>query len=360
MQIGLIGLKNSGKSTLFTILTGRHDTEPDRSDLTIQGIFTTFDSRLETLQKLCKSKKQVHPSFEILDLPPIVALKDAVESVSSKILEEVKNCDALIQVVRQFTNPAVPADLTNPDPVTEKSNLDTELVFVDLAIVENRLERIEKMKNKSPDFCQPGEIELLEKCKDTLENENPLSVLDLDASSEKLLRGYQFLTIKPRVTIINIDEEEIPNSSVWIDRLENSFPAQKGAFEAICCRTEQEILELSEEEQVEFRKDLGIEEPASKKVAVILMDTIRLIRFLTVGDPAAQSWIIPEGTAANKAAGTIHTDIERGFIRAELVTYDNFVKYGSIAKCKENGCFRLEGKDYIVKEGDVIMVRFNV
>lgn len=360
MQIGLIGLKNSGKSTLFSMLTGRHETELDRSDSAILGIFTTLDSRLEFLQKIYNAKKQVHPSFEILDLPPLLTIDNAVEPVTSKILDEVKKCDALIQVVRQFTNPAVPTNLPVPDPVTEKINLDTELVLIDLVIVENRLERIEKMKTKSPDFCQPGEVELLEKCKDTLENENPLSVLELDSVSEKLLRGYQFLTIKPRVTIINIDEEEIQNSSVWIERLESRFPAQKGAFEAICCRTEQEILDLSEEEQLEFRKELGIEETAGEKIATVLMDTIRLIRFLTAGEPSAQSWIIPEGTTANNAAGAIHSDIGRGFIRAEVITYDNFVKYGSIAKCKENGCLRLEGKDYIVKEGDLILVRFNI
>lgn len=360
MQIGLIGLKNSGKSTLFSILTGRQESENDRSDLAKYGIFTTIDKRLEVLQKICNSKKQVHPTFEILDLPPILASKDAVESVSSKILEEVKNCGALIQVIRQFTNPAVPSDLSVPDPVKEKINLDTELVLLDLTIVENRLERIEKMKNKSPDFCQPGEIELLEKCKETLENEQPLSVLELDHESEKLLRGYQFLTIKPRITIINIDEEEIQNSSIWIEKLESRFPAHKGAFETICCRTELEIFDLNEEEQLEFRKELGIEDQAGKKVANKLMDTLKLIRFITAGEPSAQSWIIPEGTAAQKAAGTIHSDIERGFICAEVVTYDNYVKFGSIAKCKENGCLRLEGKEYIVKEGDVITVRFNV
>ena len=360
MQIGVIGLKNAGKSTLFDVLTGHVTAGHERPGGSRHGVMVVPDDRLEFLQKACNAKKQVHPSFEILDLPPLQMIKSSAETGSTGILEEAKNCEALVQVVRQFTNPAVPFEQGGLDPIREKSTLDTELIFVDLTIVENRIKRIERMKKKVRDFYQPGEPELLRRCRETLENEEPLSVIEMDSENEKLLRGFQFLTIKPRITVVNIEETEIANHDEWIVRFESRFLLQKGTFDAICCQTEKELLELPEKEREEFRQELGIDRPAVKDVTARLMKIMDLIRFLTATEPAAQSWLIPAGTPAQKAAGVIHTDMERGFIRAEVVAYDDYVRHGSIPQCKEQGCFRLEGKKYPVREGDVIHFRFNV
>jgi len=360
MQIGIIGLQNAGKSTLFDILTGHISAAYERPGESRHGVMVIEDERLEFLQKCFETKDRVHPSFELLDLPPFSVIKSSAETGSTPVLEEVKNCDVLIQIVRQFTNPAVPYAQERVDSFGEKSALDDELLLVDLAIVENRIERIEKMKHKVRDFYQPGEPELLRRCRETLEKEVPLTTLDLDPVNEKLLRGFQFLTIKPRITIINIDEGEIPNRGHWVARFEEQFPAQKQTFDAISCQEERELLALEEDERDEFRKELGIEIPALKLVTELLMKTANLIQFLTAAKAAAQSWIIPAGTSAQKAAGAIHTDMERGFIRAEVVSYDELVKYGNVAKCREKGCFRLEGKEYTVQEGDVIHFRFNV
>ncbi|KPK88771.1 hypothetical protein AMJ80_10625 [bacterium SM23_31] len=361
MQIGIIGLKNAGKSTLFDILSSHISAAYEQSGTSRHGVMAVEDERLDFLQKCFETKNRVHPSFELLDFPPLGMIKNSAETGSTAILEEVKNCDILIQIVRQFTNPAVPFAQEGIDALGEKSALDAELLLVDLAIVENRIERIEKMKHKVRDFYQPGEPELLRRCRETLEKEEPLSVLDLDTVNEKLLRGFQFLTIKPRITIINIDDGEIPNRGNWITRFEEHFPAQKQTFDAISCQEERELLTLEDDdERDEFRKELGIEIHAVKLVAELLMKTANLIQFLTAAKAAAQSWIIPAGMSAQKAAGTIHTDMERGFIRAEVVSYDELVRYGNVAKCREKGCFRLEGKEYIVQEGDVIHFRFNV
>jgi len=360
MQIGIIGLQNAGKSTLFDILTGHISAAYERPGESRHGVMVIEDERLNFLQRCFETKDQVHPSFELLDFPPFGVIKSSAETGSTPVLEEVKNCDVLIQVVRQFTNPAVPYAQGGVDPFGEKSVLDAELLLVDLAIVENRIERIEKMKHKVRDFYQQGEPELLQQCRETLENEEPLSILDLDPVNEKLLRGFQFLTIKPRITIININEREIPSRGQWVARFEDKFPAQMQTFDAISCQEERELLDLEEDERDEFRKELGIETHALKLVTELLMKTANLIQFLTAAKAAAQSWIIPAGTSAQRAAGAIHTDMERGFIRAEVVSYDELVRYGNVAKCREKGCFRLEGKEYIVKEGDVIHFRFNV
>lgn len=360
MQIGLIGLKNTGKTTLFSLLTGRNVTDREHAEQTRHGIITIPDNRLEFLQKAVNAKKQIHSSFDLIDLPPLTTIKNSAESGSTGILEEAKNCNALIQVVRQFSNPTVPAERGTIDPVAEKSALDTELMLVDLTTIENKLERIDKMKSKNPDFCKPGEPELLQKCRSTLESDEPLSVLDLDPDNEKILRGYQFLTIKPRITVVNLDDEETAGGESWVQRLEEKFPAQKGTFLWINCRTEKELQELPEDERIEFEREYGIERKAVERVTAELVRTMKLIRFLTASEPSAQSWIIPAGTPANKAAGAIHTDIERGFIRADVVTFDDYFKYGTVPKCKEKGCFRQEGKDYRVNEGDVILFRFNV
>jgi len=360
MRIGVVGLKNAGKSTLFDVLISHRTASRERTGESRHGVMVIPDERLEFLQKATNAKKQVHPSFEIIDLPPMRKIKSSMESDSTKILEETKYCDALIQVVRQFTNPAVPYEQEGLDQFGEKSTLDAELIFIDLMTVENRINRIEKMKHKVHDFYQPGEPELLQRCRETLEKEAPLSILNLDSESEKLLRGFRFLSIKPRITVINVDETEIANYDEWIDRFENRFPLQKGTFEAICCQAEGELLDLPEDEREEFRQEFGLDQPAVKVVTERLMKTMNLIRFLTATEQAAQSWIIPAGTPAQKAAGIIHTDIERGFIRAEVVTYDDYVRCGNIAQCKEEGCFRLEGKEYIVQESDVCFFRFNV
>jgi len=361
MRVGIIGMKHSGKSTLFDCLT-RHITKThERLGETHLGILTITDDRLEMLQKIFNAKKQIHPLFDIIDLPPLAFIKTSVESsVLSKIFEEVKNCDVLIQVVRQFTNPVVPPESGAINPLKEKSSLDSELILMDLIIVENRINRIERMKNKMKEAFHPNEPELLQRCRESLEHETPLSTVTLDAEREKILRGFQLLTLKPRITVININESEIPDTSEWESQFDIQFPAQKGLFTALSCRTEQELLELTEGEQDEFRKELGIEKPAHVRTAERLMDSAHLIRFLTGGENMVQSWIIPAGSNAHKAAGVVHTDMERGFIRAEVVTYDDFVRFGGFSDAKEDACLRLEGKEYIVKEGDVIHFRFNV
>jgi len=361
MHVGIIGLLNSGKSTLFEVLTGHASQPHERINVPRHGIITLLDERLDDIARVYDSKKITQPVFELVDLPPMRVLKTTTDSDPANLLDEVKNCKALIQVVRQFANPAVPGPETGIDPVSEKHALDSELALLDLAIIENRIERIEKMRRKKPDFYHPREPDILQLCKETLENEEPLTVLEFAKEDEKLLRGYQFLTLKPRVTVINLDESEIPDANSWIEKFEQEFPAQKGSFAAMSCQSELELLEFSDEqERLEFSRELGIDHEGRIDVSDHLMKAMDLIRFLTGGPTEAHSWLINKGAVAQEAAGAIHTDIERGFIRAEVITFEDLMKYGSEAKCKEAGKYRLEGKQYVVQDGDVIYFRFNV
>jgi len=362
MQIGIIGLLNAGKSTLFDILTNHISAPHDRpAGEARHGIMTLYDSRLDTVARIHKSKKITHPTVTVVDLPPMRILKSASETEASNIIDEVKNSAALIQVVRRFSEPAVPIPESGINALKDKAALDSEMGLLDLTIVENRLDRIAKTRQKKPDSFHLREPEILLKCKEILESEEPLSTLQLDHEDEKLLRGYQFLTLKPRITVVNIDENEIPGSRAVVREFEEAFPAQKGMFIAACCRAEQELLEFSDEnERNEFSREFGIEQPSASIMSERIISSMNLIRFLTGSSQEARSWLIPQGSTAQEAAGTIHSDIERGFIRAEVVVYDDLTEYGSEARCKEHGKYRLEGKKYIVQDGDVIYFRFNV
>ncbi|MFC1492634.1 DUF933 domain-containing protein [candidate division KSB1 bacterium] len=360
MKIGIVGLKNAGKSTLFDILTGHISSGIEKPGEVRNGIFTVNDDRVDFIRECFDSKKKSYSNLELVDLPTLEFVKNPDNKNASKILEEARNCDAIIQVIREFSNPSVPFPEFGVDPLQEKRTFDSELILTNLITVENRLERIEAMKKKLKDYAQPGEVEVLQLFRKTLEDEKPLSSLDLDSNSEKLIRGFQFMTLKPRINIINLDEGHLGEEKDIISRMEAEFPSEKGAFEAVCCQAEKEILELPEDEREEFRSEMGIKEGAVRKVVEKLISTLKLIRFLTGGDTEARSWLIPEGLAAPAAGGTIHTDIEKGFIRAEVIKYADMLVHKSEGKCKEKGCYRLEGKEYRVEDGDIIYFRFNV
>ncbi len=360
MKIGIIGLKNSGKSSLFDILTGHLSSSSEKPGEVRNGILTVKDDRVDFIQECFDSKKKSYSNLELVDLPALQFVKNPEDRNASKILEEARNCDALIQVIREFSNPAVPYPEFGVDPVQEKLTFDSELILTNLITVENRISRIEAMQKKLKDYAQPGEIEVLRLCKKTLEDEKPLSTLDLDNNSQKMIRGFQFMTLKPKINIVNLDESRIEDSNEIVSKLESEFPSEKGSFEGICCQAEKEILELPEGERVEFRNEMGIKEGAAQKVVEKLITSLKLIRFLTGGDTEARSWLIPHGLTAPAAGRAIHTDIEKGFIRAEVIKYSDMLIYKSENKCKDMGCYRLEGKEYIVDDGDIIYFRFNV
>lgn len=359
MQIGIAGLKSSGKSTFFDVLIGKASTGMEKPGEARNGIMPVPDERVDFLEVSYNSKKVVHPAFQLLDLPSLQTSSSQNDKSAVKILEEYKRCDALIHVIRQFTNPAVPIPDSGIDPSKEKVNFESELILTDLTVIENRLERITKLKGKQKDL-NPREPEILERCKEVLENEKPLITVEFSNDDRKVLSSFQFLTMMPVISVINIDEDELGNEIDHINKLVDNFPEQKGNIEAVCCQAEREILDLDEEEREVFREELGITTPAPVQISSLLIRSMKLIRFLTGGEQESRSWIIPAETRAQEAGGAIHSDIEKGFIRMEVVSFEEFKIHGSEAKCKEAGCYRLEGKDYIVQDGDMAYFRFNV
>jgi len=357
MKIGLIGLPKSGKTTLFNLLTGasvatsRYDT--GRSELHT-GIARVPDMRVDRLSELFKPKKTTYATFEVVDLAGIA--KGERSGLDTK---EFRNADALLHVVRAFADPALPA----PDPRRDIADLETELILADLEVVERRLERLEVSIKKRRTDAEVKEQEILRRLKDELEAERALRALDVTSEDTKVIRGFTFLSHKPILHCVNLDEKSVADG----DRVTERF-----GLEALAARPhtrvgwvsaviEAEVAQLAGDEQAAFLADLGLREPALRRLLQDCYALLGLVAFFTVGEDEVRAWPIPAGTRAQDAAGAVHSDIARGFIRAEVNTYDELVAAaGSFADLRARGQLRLEGKDYVVRDGEICHFRFNV
>ena len=357
MKIGLIGLPKSGKTTLFNLLTGssvataRYDT--GRAELHT-GVARVPDPRVEMLHGLFKPKKTTHATFEVVDLAGIA--KGERAGLETK---EFRNADALLHVVRAFADEALGA----PEPRRDIEALETELLLADLEVVERRLERLEASIKKQRKDAELKERELLVRIKAALEAERPLRAETLTPDEDKLLRGFTFLSAKPIFHIVNLDETSIAAG----DRVVETFGLADVALRPrtrvgwVSAVIETEIARLEGDEQQAFLADLGLAEPAIRRVLRECYALLGLVSFFTVGDDEVRAWPIPQGTRAQDAAGVVHSDIARGFIRAEVNGYDELVAVaGSFADLRARGQLRLEGKDYVVRDGEICHFRFNV
>ncbi len=349
MKIGIVGLPSSGKTTIFNALTGSSaetsSYQGAKKDPNL-AIVKVPDSRLQKLSGLYNPKKTTPAQVHYVDLGGTVSAKEESGSALDEMLNLLRPVDALIHVVRNFDYAGIP-----PTPQEDFENLESELVFTDFFIVERRVERLEKevKKGKKGD---PRELELLKEAKDILERGEALrNYPDLAHAPE--LRGYAFLSGKPCIVVLNSGDDTEPESTNL--KLPSDIP-----FIEIKGRLEMEISQLDEEEQEVFRQDLGIEEPATYQLIRESYQLLGLISFFTVGPDEVRAWTIKNGTPAQKAAGAIHSDIEKGFIRAEVVSYDDLMECSNYGAAQKAGKVRLEGKDYIVKDGDIINFRFNV
>ena len=357
MKIGLIGLPKSGKTTLFNLLTGssvataRYDT--GRAELHT-GVARVPDPRVEVLHGLFKPKKTTHATFEVVDLAGIA--KGERAGLETK---EFRNADALLHVVRAFADEALGA----PEPRRDIEALETELLLADLEVVERRLERLEASIKKQRKDAELKERELLVRLKAALEAERPLRAETLTPDEDKLLRGFTFLSAKPIFHIVNLDETSIAAG----DRVVETFGLADVALRPrtrvgwVSAVIETEIARLEGDEQQAFLADLGLAEPAIRRVLRECYALLGLVSFFTVGEDEVRAWPIPQGTRAQDAAGVVHSDIARGFIRAEVNGYDELVAVaGSFADLRARGQLRLEGKDYVVRDGEICHFRFNV
>jgi len=357
MKIGLVGLSKSGKTSLFNLLTGQSVATSSfgtaRGEMHT-GVARVPDERVDRLSALFKPAKTTYASFEVVDLAGIA--KGERQGLEGK---EFRNADALLHVVRAFPDASGGA----PDPKGDIVDLETELILADLEVVERRLERLEASLRKKRTDAEAREQAILKKLVPGLESETPIRALDLREDEARALRGFTFLSQKPILHCLNLAEKEIDRARTLIDAFRLGEVARRAGTRVgwVSAVIEAEVAQLAGEEQAAFLADLGLAEPAIKRVLRDCYELLGLISFFTVGEDEVRAWSIPGGTRAHDAAGVIHSDIARGFIRAEVVGYDELIAAGgSMATVRERGQFRLEGKEYVVRDGEVCHFRFNV
>lgn len=344
MKVGLIGHRGAGKTTIFNMLTGLQ-AQVGRfggKEEVHLGVIKVPDPRIDKLAQIYDPKKTTYAEIRFTDFPP----NQGDENLKSNnaLVTQMREVDAIALVLRDFDGDA--------DPLKELNDLLTEMILTDLTVVDNRRIRLKKEK------ARPQEESLLERCAKALENEQSLRNLDFSADEVALASGFGFLSRKPLLVIFNQADEKAGKP------LDLPYQAELQRRElaglALAGKVEMEIAQLDESDRMAFLKEIGIEEPARDRFIRSAYALMNLISFFTTGEDEVRAWTITRGTAARQAAGKIHSDIERGFIRAEVIAYDDFIIHGSEAKCKEAGKLRLEGKDYVVKDGDIIHFRFAV
>ncbi|MEA1961242.1 MAG: redox-regulated ATPase YchF [Bacillota bacterium] len=354
MQLGIIGMPTVGKTTIFELLTNSKEKAANQGK-TNTAIARIPDKRIDYLCSIYKPKKTAYAQLELVDIP---GLMPGSEKGSIMFLDAVRKADALLHVVRAFDNDVAPYIYDEIKPVRDIENIATELLIADMDLIEKRIERIHKSKKKTQ---QEKELQLLERFRDALNEEKPLSSVDLDQEEEAIMMTYQFLTTKPMLICVNVNEDDISSGSyTQKTEVEAYCKEQEIPVVEVCASIEREIAELENDEKEEFLSDLGITETGLVKITHSMYTRLELISFFTVGEDEVKAWTIEEGAIAKNAAGKIHSDIERGFIRAEVIDYNDFLEYKTTVALKEKGLFRLEGKEYVVKDGDIVHFRFNV
>lgn len=365
MKLGIVGLPNVGKSTLFNSLTKAGAESANYPFCTIDpnvGIVTVPDERLKVLGDLYHSEKIVPAAIEFVDIAGLVKGASKGEGLGNQFLSHIREVDAIVHVVRCFEDANIVHVDGSIDPLRDIETINLELIFSDLEVIERRSAKV--IKSARNDKTLAKEAELLVKLKEHLENGKTARTYEaVDEEESALLREYNLLTYKPVIYAANVAEEDLAN-----DGADNAQVAKVREFAAsegsevfvICAQIEQEIAELEEEEKKMFLEELGLTESGLEKLIAASYKLLGLISFLTAGPQETKAWTITKGMKAPQAAGKIHTDFERGFIRAEVVTYENLVACGSYNAAKEKGLVRSEGKEYVVADGDVILFRFNV
>jgi len=344
-----------GKTSLFTILTGVHEAARVGSLEARVGVTRVPDARLAALAAVFEPKKVTHATVEYLDFPAIS--KEALRDPS--YLASLRVADALAHVLRVFQSDTVPHEKGTVDPVRDLGDVDTELILSDLVVVEKRLERLEKDRRKIRNAELDREFELLEHCRTALEAGTSLRTLEFSADDEKRIRGFQFLSQKPMLVVLNVGEEDAPRLHD-IEREYQSGPLAGRAHTevtAICGKIEAELAELPPEEQTEYLASYGLSESGLERLISATYRLLGLMSFLTAGEDEVRAWTIPIHSPAVKAAGAIHSDFEKKFIRAEVVNWQALVDHNGYAGAREKGLLRLEGKEYVVRDGDVLVIR---
>ncbi|MCJ7523340.1 MAG: redox-regulated ATPase YchF [Dehalococcoidia bacterium] len=366
MEIGIVGLPLSGKTTVFNTLTkgeaqtGAYSSADAGPNI---GVVKVPDRRLEWLTELCKPRRTTTAEVTYIDIAAPTGGLGKSEGPGGRYLSQLSNVDALVHVVRAFEDERVPHTEGSIDPERDIVTMNLELAFSDIGIIQRRLERLkDRLKGAKPQ--ERGQISreqtLLDKIKAALESDIPVCEQKLPEQERKAIENFQFLTAKPMLLLLNIGEERIPES----DALEKGFRQRYGrencGVTVLCGRIEMELTQLNDEEALEFRSSLGLWESGLDRMIRLSYSILGLISFFTIGSDEVKAWTVRHNTTVQRAAGKVHSDLERGFIRAEVIGFDDLDRCGGMAEARKQGLLRLEGKNYIVKDGDVVTVLFNV
>lgn len=368
MQIGIFGLTNSGKTTIFNALTGSHAEVASYSTGMIApnvGTVKVPDPRVDKLSEIYQPKKTTPAEVTYTDVPGLAKGmgSGSDQQAQTQLFTHLRQSQALLHVVRAFEdeNVAHPDDSINPARDIETAEF--EFIMADLGVIEKRLERltreVKKLSGPQKDQLKAEEALLLH-FKASLEDEKPIRMLDITEAEEKMVRGFQFLSQKPQLILLNIDENDLPRQAEMLAELQAHYQRPQTHFTTICGKVEMELAQMDPEDALVFMEDLAISEPGLNKAIRLSYELLGLQSFFTVGQDEVRAWTIRKGTNAQRAAGEIHSDLERGFIRAEVLHYDEHIKFGTFAEARKNGAVRLEGKGYLVHDGDIMNIRFNV
>ena len=364
LTAGIVGLPNVGKSTLFNAITNQKILAENYPFATIEpnvGVVTVPDERMNKLKEMYEPNKFIPTAYEFTDIAGLVKGASKGEGLGNKFLSHIREVDAIVEVVRCFDDGKIIHVDGAPDPIRDIETINLELAIADLDVINNRLERVAKKAKTTKNKDDITEVEALEKSKKALLENIPLRQIEYTEDEKKLLKSYSFLTIKPIIYLANIKEDELGNpDNKYVEQVKEYASKENAKVVSLCAKVEEELSELSPEDKEEMLEGLGLDGSGLDKLITATYDILGLATYFTVGKDEVRAWTFKKGMNAKQCAGIIHTDFEKGFIRAEVMSYEDLIECGSELKVKEAGKARLEGKEYLMQDGDICHFRFNV
>jgi len=364
LKAGIVGLPNVGKSTLFNAITKKNIIAANYPFATIEpnvGIVVVPDERLDFLNEMYEPKSLVPTTYEFIDIAGLVQGASNGEGLGNKFLSHIREVDAIVEVVRCFDNAEITHVVGATDPLRDIDIINVELILSDLEIIENRLQKIEKKAQSSKDKDALLEVALLKRIQEALKQNTPVRKLDFNEDEIKMIKNFNLITAKPIIYAANVDEDTIAvGDNAYTLKVKEFAEKESSGVVVMCARMEEELSSFNEEEKKEFLNSMGVANSGLDRLIYATYDLLGLSTFFTSGKDEVRAWTFVKGTKAPGCAGIIHTDFEKGFIKAEVTSFEDLKKYGSEAKVKEAGRLRLEGKEYIMQDGDICYFRFNV